>query len=276
LQIFIPLSIRQLCKLCSIWRTVLPQILAYALLFLFSVFPSLIFHFPVLKSFQSIHLSPNHAVIFFNILVFCHPTLNIEIHPFLAVCHYLLIIFASTLHIWRLSPTSAAWWSAVLCCQGGDNCWWFVEAALKFSRKMGICFRSSNVTCEMALNVKCDSTSSGGTFNPRLWQVLLCCLHFFVPWSWRLQVCPRVSYSLPCYMGHICGLQCYHFRRVCAVLTVQKKAVDNFVVAQGSWKADIRSSSQEVPSFNGKWTFLPELKNACHCGPLWHHTMLFF
>jgi len=129
----------------------------------------------------------------------------------------------------------------------------------------------------MELNVKCDSTSTWGTFSPWLWQVLLCCPHFFVPWSCRLQVCPRVSYSLPCYMGDICGLHFYyHLGRLCAVFTVQKKAIDNFVVAQGSWKADIHSSSQEVPSFNGKWTFLPELKNACHCEPLWHHTMLFF
>jgi len=41
------------------------------------------------------------------------------------------------------------------------------------------------------------------------------------------------------------------------VLTVQNKTVDNFVVEQSSWKANICTSSQEVPSFNGKWTFLP-------------------
>ena len=76
------------------------------------------FHFPLLKSFQRIHLSPNRAVILCNILVFCHPAPNIEGHPFLAVCHCLLITFATTLHIWRLSPTSSAWWSAVSCCQG--------------------------------------------------------------------------------------------------------------------------------------------------------------
>jgi len=34
-------------------------------------------------------------------------------------------------------------------------------------------------------------------------------------------------------------------------LQFKKKAVDNFPVEQGSWKADIHSSSQEVPSFNG-------------------------
>jgi len=129
LEIFFPLSIRHLCKLFPILPTVLPHILAYALPFLFSVFPCLMFHFPLLKSFQRIHLSSNRAVILCNILVFCHPTPNIECHPFLAVCHYLLIIFAATLHIWKLSPPSSGW----------------------FSRKMAICFRFSNVTCEMQL-----------------------------------------------------------------------------------------------------------------------------
>jgi len=99
---------------------------------------------------------------------------------------------------------------------------------------------------------------------------------FFVPWSWWLQVCRRVSYGLPCYMGHICGLQCYdHLGRLCAVHTVQNKEVDNFSVEQVSQKADICSSSQEIPSFNGEWTFIAELKSACHWGPLWHCTVLF-
>jgi len=39
---------------------------------------------------------------------------------------------------------------------------------------------------------------------------------------------------------------------MCAVLTVQKKAVDNIPVERDSWKADIHSSSQETPSFSGK------------------------
>ena len=133
----------------------------------------------------------------------------------------------------------------------------FSEAALKFNRKLRNHVTFSNVTCEMELNVECDSTSTGGTFNPWLWQVLLNCLLFFL--SWSLHVCPRVSYYLLCYMGHICGLQCYdQFGRICSVLTVQKKAVDNFPVEQGSWKADIHSSSQEIPSLNGKWKFLIE------------------
>ena len=93
---------------------------------------------------------------------------------------------------------------------------------------------------------------------------------FFVPWSWRLQVCPRVSLYLPCYMGQICALQCYdNLGRICAVLTVQKKAVDNFPVEQGCWKADIHSSRQETPSFSGKLTFISELKLPAtegHCG----------
>ena len=44
------------------------------------------------------------------------------------------------------------------------------------------------------------------------------------------------------------------------MLTVQKKAVDNFPVEQVSWKVDIHSSSQETPSFSGKLTFISELK----------------
>jgi hypothetical protein len=49
-------------------------------------------------------------------------------------------------------------------------------------------------------------------------------------------------------MGHICGLHCYHhLGRICAALTV-----DNFRLEQGSLKAEIRSSSQEIPSFSVK------------------------
>ena len=99
MQIFISLSIRQQCKLCPIWPPVLPQILPYALPFLFAVFPSLMYHFPLLKSFQIIHLNPNHAAKLCIILVFCHPAANIESHSFLAVCHCLLNIFAATLQI---------------------------------------------------------------------------------------------------------------------------------------------------------------------------------
>ena len=62
-------------------------------------------------------------------------------------------------------------------------------------------------------------------------------------------------------MGHIYGLQCYdHLDRICGVLTVQKKAVDNFPVEQGSWNVDIHSSSEETPSFSGKLTLISELK----------------
>ena len=35
-------------------------------------------------------------------------------------------------------------------------------------------------------------------------------------------------------------------------LQLKKKAVDNFPVEQGPWKAEIHSSSQEIPSFNEK------------------------
>ena len=125
LQISIPLSVRQLCQLWPVWPTVLQQILAYALPVLFSVYPSLMLHCPLPTSFQRIHFSPNCAVILCNILVFCHPTPNIESYPFLAICHYLLIIFAAILQFWRLSPPSAAWWTAVSFCQVGDNSWWF-------------------------------------------------------------------------------------------------------------------------------------------------------
>ena len=62
-------------------------------------------------------------------------------------------------------------------------------------------------------------------------------------------------------MGHIYELQCYdHLGRICAVLTVQKKAVDNFPVEQDSWKVDIHSSSQETPCLSGKLTFISKLK----------------
>jgi len=186
-------SIRQLCQLCLIWPAVLQQILAYALPFVFCVFPCLIFQFPLLKSFQRIHLCANRAVLLCNTLVFCYPTPNIESHPFLAVCHYLLIIFASTLHIWRLSPPSAARWSAVSCYQGGDNCWWFSEAALKFNREFRNCVRFSNATCEMELNVECDSTSTGGTFSPWPWQVLLYCPHFFCTLFQACRFVPELS-----------------------------------------------------------------------------------
>jgi len=104
----------------------------------------------------------------------------------------------------------------------GDNSWWFSEAALKFKRKLRNHVTFSDVACEIELNVECDSTSPGGTYSPWLWQDLLNGLHFFwVPCSLDLQVCPRVSYYLLCYVGHICGLQCYdHLGRICAVLTV--------------------------------------------------------
>jgi len=40
----------------------------------------------------------------------------------------------------------------------------------------------------------------------------------------NLQVCPRVIYYLPCYVGHICGLQFYdNIGSICVVLTVKKK-----------------------------------------------------
>ena len=113
---------------------------------------------------------------------------------------------------------------AVSWCQEGDNSWWFSEAAMKFSRKRRNHVRFAKVTCEMELNVECDSTSPGGTFNPWPWQVLLNCQFFFFFLSWILHVCPRVSYYLLCYMGHICGLQCYdHLGRICPVLAVQKR-----------------------------------------------------
>ena len=190
---------------------------------------------------------------------FCHPTRNIESRPFLAVCHCLLNIFAATLHIWKLSPPSAAWWSVCHVAKGG-NSWWFSEAALKYNRKHINCVRFSNVTCEMELNVECASTSTGGTFSPWLWQVLLNCLHFFCALKLKAAGLSH-SFFLPFYMGHICGLQCYDdLGRICAVVTVKKKAVDNFPVEQSSWKVDIHSSSQETPSLSGKLTFISELK----------------
>jgi hypothetical protein len=147
---------------------------------------------------------------------------------------------------------------------------------IETNRKLTNCVMFSYVTCEMEFNVECDSTSTGGTFRPWLWQVLLKFLHCVVPWICRLQVCPRVSYYLPYYMGHICGLQCYHhLGRICAVLTLKDKAIDNFPAEQDSWKSDIHSSIQEIESFNGKWTYISELKSAYPWGPLWHCTLFF-
>jgi len=34
---------------------------------------------------------------------------NLEVHPFLAVCDCLFIIFAATLYIWKLFPPAATW-----------------------------------------------------------------------------------------------------------------------------------------------------------------------
>ena len=96
-----------------------------------------------------------------------------------------------------------------------------------------------------------------------------------VPGSWRLQFCPIVRYydvtwctSVDCSVVIILAeyVLCLQF----------KNAVDNFPMEQGSWKADIRLSSQEIPSCNGKWTFISELKSACHWGPLYTVPFLFF
>jgi len=83
----------------------------------------------------------------------------------------------------------------------------------------------------MELNVECASTSTGGDLQPlTVTGTSVLPAFFFVPWSWRLQVCRRVSFYFPCYMGHICGLQCYdRLGRICGVLTVQKMAVDTFL-----------------------------------------------
>ena len=122
----------------------------------------------------------------------------------------------------------------------------------------------------MEPNVECDSTSTGGTFSPWLWQVFLNCLHF----SLCLEVggCRFAPEFVTTY--HVRWGTCVDCSVVIIlaeyVLCLQfKNAVDNFPLEQGSWKADIRSSSQEIPSFNGKWTFISELKSACHWGPLY-------
>jgi hypothetical protein len=133
---------------------------------------------------------------------------------FLAVCHCLLIIFSATLHIWRLSPTFVAWWGAVTRYQVGDNSWWFSEAALK---SIG---NSDTVLGVLMLHVRWIllwnvtqhqlGEPSAPDSNRFFWTACIS----FVPWSWRLQICPTVSYYLPCYsyylpcyMRHICGLQ---------------------------------------------------------------------
>ena len=47
---------------------------------------------------------------------------------------------------------------------------------------------------------------------------------------------------------------------MCCAYSSKKKVIDDIPVEQGSWKADIRLSSQEIPNFNGKWTFISEMK----------------
>jgi hypothetical protein len=88
-----------------------------------------------------------------------------------------------------------------------------------------------------------------------------------------LELVTITGYHLLCYMRQICGLQCFdNLGRKSAVLTVQKRAVDNFTVEQGSWKADIHSSSQEIPNFNAKWTFISHWKVPAtegHCDIPW-------
>jgi len=91
--------------------------------------------------------------------------------------------------------------SLMKCCimlPRGDNSWWFAEAALTSNRKLRNCVRFSNVTCEMELNVECDSTSTGGTFSPWLWQVLLYCLHFFF-WCLEVEGCRYVPELVTAY-----------------------------------------------------------------------------
>jgi len=183
----IPLSIRHLCKLCPIWPSVLPQILAFTLPFPFAVFPSLMYHFPLLKSFQRIHLCPNCAVILCIILVFCNPTPNIESNLVLAVHHCLLIIFAATLHIWRLSPPSAGWWSAVSRCQGVIILDGFQKLHWNSVGNLETMLGFLMLHMRWSLMWNVTQHQLGETFNPRLWQVLLNCLHFFfVPWGWSL------------------------------------------------------------------------------------------
>jgi len=47
---------------------------------------------------------------------------------------------------------------------------------------------------------------------------------FFVPWSWRLQVCSRVSNYQPCYMGHILGMAVLwsSWQNMCCTYSSQK------------------------------------------------------
>jgi hypothetical protein len=47
-----------------------------------------------------------------------HPTPNLAVHPFLAVCDCLFIIFAATLYIWRLFPPATTWGRAMQWWQG--------------------------------------------------------------------------------------------------------------------------------------------------------------
>jgi len=119
----------------------------------------------------------------------------------------------------------------------------------------------------MELNVECDSKWTTGNLQSLTVtgsEVFPFCI---VPLSYRFV--PELVTIYHVMWGHISGLQCYdNLGSICAVLTVQKKAVDNFAAEHDSWKFDIHSFSHEIPSFNGMLTFISELKKACHCATL--------
>ena len=96
-------------------------------------FHVLMCHFWLLKSFERIHLSPNHAAILCNILVFCHPAPNIESPLFGCLPQLIKYICSYPPHL----ETVLSICSLIKCVMlpRGDNFLWFSEAALKFNRK---------------------------------------------------------------------------------------------------------------------------------------------
>ena len=129
-----PLSIRQLCKLCPIRPTVLSQILAYALPVLFAVFPSLICYLPLLKSFQRIHFKSKSCSNIVQHSGFLSSSTKYWESPLFGCLPLLIKYICSYPPHLETVPSICSQLKCVMLPRG-DNFWWFSEAALKFDRK---------------------------------------------------------------------------------------------------------------------------------------------
>jgi len=230
-------------------------------------------HFPLLKSFQRIQLSPNHAGILCIILVLLSSSTKYWESP-LSGCLPLLIKYICSYlpHLEAVRSTCSLMKCAML--PRGDNFWWFSEAGLKFNRKPKIMlgFLMLHVRWSLMWNVTEHQLGEPSAPDCDRFIRTVCIFHC----AWKLEAAGFSHSSLLPTMLHGARVDCSVVIILAEyVLCLRfKNAVDNFPVVQGSWKADIRSSSQEIPSFNGKLTFVSELKSACHWGPL--YTVRFF